>query len=225
MHTGIGQVVELLLKDGCRLARISCPTSLIPSPGQYLLSSSDSDSPLPVPVFYTDSAPEGFIAAPLGANSWSPGQDVYLRGPLGRGFEMPPSARKVALIAWDTPPMRLRGLIKPALKKEAAVVLVCDSAAEQLPDEVEVQPLSALADILNWADYITLDVARENLHGLGERLGSLNQLPALRTAQVLVRTLMPCGGVADCGVCAVPLKSAWRLACKEGPVLDWRELG
>ena len=225
MHTGTGQVVELILEDGGQLARISCGASLIPSPGQYVLSDNASDSPLPVPVFYTDSTPEGFIAAPLGANSWRPGQQLYLRGPLGRGFERPPFARRVALIAFDTPPVRLRGLIKPALKLEAAVVLVCDSASEQLPDEVEVQPLSALADILNWADYIAFDVARENLPRLRERLGTSNQLPALRAAQVLVRTLMPCGGVADCGVCAVQLKSAWRLACKEGPVLNWRELG
>jgi hypothetical protein len=225
MHTGTGQVVELILEDGGQLARISCGANFIPAPGQYLLLGNASDSPIPVPVFYTDSAPQGFIAAPLGANPWSPGQEVYLRGPLGRGFELPLSARKVALIAFDTPPARLHGLIKPALKQEAAVVLVCDFVSDRLPDEVEVQPLSALADILNWADTIAIDVARENLQRLGERLGTSNQLPALRAAQVLVRTLMPCGGIADCGVCAVQLKSVWRLACKDGPVLDWRELG
>jgi dihydroorotate dehydrogenase electron transfer subunit len=225
MHTGTAQVVELILEDGWRLARISCGASLIPSPGQYILAGSASDTSLPVPVFYTDSAPQGFIGAPLGANSWSPGQEVHLRGPLGRGFEMPLSARKVALIAFDTPPVRLRGLIKPALKQEAAVALVSDFVSDRLPDEVEVQPLSALPDILNWADTIAVDVARENLPGLGQRLEVMNQIPAVRAAQVLVRTLMPCGGVADCGVCAVQIKPGWKLACKDGPVLDWRELG
>jgi len=29
---------------------------------------------------------------------------------------------------------------------------------------------------------------------------------------------------ADCGICAVPLKSDWKLACKDGPVFDWQEL-
>jgi len=225
MHTGTGQVVELILEDGGRVARLSCASSLIPSPGQYLLVSHAPDSPLPVPVFYTDSAPDGFIAAPLGPNPWSPGRDVYLRGPLGRGFELPLTARKVALIAFDSPPVRLRGLIKPALKQQAAVALVSDFASEELPDEVEVQPRSALPDILNWADFIAIDVARENLQRLGERFGLMNQLPAVRAAQVLVRTPMPCGGIADCGVCGVQLKSAWRLACKDGPVLDWREWG
>ena len=225
MHTGIGQVVELVLDDGSRLARISCPLNMVPSPGQYLLASDGSDLALPVPIFYTDFAPDGFIASSLAPDSWSPGQRLYLRGPLGRGFELPVSARKIALIAFDSSPVRLRGLITPALKQDAAIVLVCDLPAEQLPDEVEVQPLSTLMDVIHWADCIVLDAAREHLYALGERLGWTNQVPALREAQILVRTLMPCGGVAECGVCAVNVKSGWKLACKEGPVMDWRELG
>lgn len=228
MQTGKGRVVELVLEDGGHLARITCPPNMIPTPGQYLLvggADHASDSPLPVPVFYTDSAAEGFITAPLVNTSWRPGQELQLRGPLGRGFELPASARKVALVAFDESPIRLRGLIEPSLRQNAAVVLVCDFTPERLPNEVEVQPLAALADVMSWADYIALNAARENVYKLGERLGWPNQVPAVREAQVLVRTPMPCGGVAECGVCAVSLKSGWKLACKDGPVLDWRELG
>jgi len=222
-----GQVVELILQDGLRHARISCPVTLTPSPGQYLLASDASytilslskGSPLPVPVYYTDSAPQGFIAAPA-PDSWNPGQEIYLRGPLGRGFTLPASARKIALVAFDESPSRLRGLIQPALSQGAAVVLVTDSVAENLPDDVEVQPLSALTEILEWADYIAFDVARENLPGLMERLGKQNHSSALRDAQVLIRTPVPCGGVAECGVCAVTTKSGWKMACKEGPVFE-----
>ena len=231
MHTGTGRVVELVLEDGGHLARITCPPNMIPTPGQYMLvgeaneAGHASDTPLPVPVFYTDSAAEGFIATPLVPDSWAPGQELHLRGPLGRGFELPASARKVALVAFDEPPLRLRGLIEPSLRQNAAVVLVCDFAPERLPNEVEVQPLAALADITSWADYMALNAARENLYKLGEKLGWSNQVPALREAQVLIRTPMPCGGFAECGVCAVNLKSGWKLACKDGPVLDWSELG
>ena len=227
MNTGRGHIVEVSLEDGKRLVRISCRTKLIPAPGQYLLvgeANHDSDSPLPVPVFYTDLAPEGFIGAPLTHEAWGPGQELYLRGPLGRGFDLPIAARKVALVAFDDPPVRLLGLIQPALRQDAAVVLVCDYASERLPDEVEVQPLSALADVLSWADYMALDVTREHMPQLSERLAGLKQYPAVRESQVLVRTAMPCGGVAECGVCAASGKSGWKLACKDGPVLDWRDL-
>ena len=43
-------------------------------------------------------------------------------------------------------------------------------------------------------------------------------------AQALVLGPMPCGGLADCGVCAVTTRSDWKLACKEGPVFDLEEI-
>ena len=228
MSTGKGKVLELILRDGCRHVRVSCPPGLIPSPGQYLLAGDGSDAPLSVPLFHTDSAPQGFTAIASVPDSWHPGLELHLRGPLGRGFTLPSSARKVGLVAFDdkrSSPARLRGLIQPALKQEAAVVLVCNSTPDSLPDDVEVQPLSALHEIIEWADYLALDVARANLDQLRERLGKLKQLAAGKDAQVLVGTPVPCGGVADCGICAVNLKSDWKLACKDGPVFNWNEVG
>lgn len=222
MHTGKGQITELILEDGCRYARLACPEALVPAPGQYLLASDASDAPLPVPVFYTDSAPGGFIA--LAADYWKPGDELHLRGPLGHGFSLPPLARKVALIAFDDDPVRLRGLISPALKQAAAVVLITDSTGDALPDDVEVQPLTAMEEALQWADYVAIDVHRDSLGELKERLLKPNQVAAVRDAQVLVRTPMPCGGIADCGVCAVATKPSWKMACKDGPVFDWREI-
>ncbi|RPI94125.1 MAG: hypothetical protein EHM40_07635 [Chloroflexi bacterium] len=235
MSTGKGQVLELILEDGCRYVRVACPPNLIPSPGQYLLASDGPDSPLPVPLFHTDSDARSFVAAaPVPDSStgllrlWTPGLELQLRGPLGRGFTLPSSARKAGLVAFDdkrSSPARLRGLIRPALKQAAAVVLVCSSTPDNLPDDVEVQPLSALQEIVEWADYLAFDAGRDNLDQLRERLGKLNQLAAGKAAQVLIRTPVPCGGIADCGVCAVSLKSGWRLACKEGPVFNWNEVG
>jgi NAD(P)H-flavin reductase len=224
MHTGKGQVLELILEDGYRYVRISCPPNLIPSPGQYLLAGDGSDAPLPIPLSYTDSAPQGFIASATIPKSWNPGTELYLRGPLGHGFDLPLSARKVGLISLDDSLARLRGLIQPALKQDAAVVIVGTSSSDHLPDEVEVHPLSALNDIVSWADYLAFDVARENLNQLKERLGKLNRVAVGQMSQILINTPIPCGGVAECGVCAVKLKSTWKLACKDGPVFDWREM-
>jgi hypothetical protein len=224
MHTGKGQILETILEDGLRLVRIACPASLIPTAGQYLLASDASDSPLPVPLFYTDSAPEGFMAASPFPDSWMPGMSLSLRGPLGRGFVVPATARKVALVAFDDSPLRLRGLIRPALKQGAAVVLISGSAMDHVSDEVEMHPLSALSEIMAWADYAAFDVARANLFEMQEKLGIKNQIAAPYEAQVLIRTSMPCGGVAECGVCAVNLSSGWQMACKDGPVFDLWEI-
>lgn len=224
MHIGTGHVLELILEDENRYVRVSCPPHLIPAPGQYLLANDGSDSPLPVPVFYSDFAPQGFIAAAPATAGWSPGLVLHLHGPLGRGFSLPPTARRIGLVAWDDAPVRLRGLVRPALKQDAAVVLVSNTAPENLPDEVEVQPLSNVDDILEWADYLAFDAAREKLQQLREWLRNRSPLAAGGETQVLIRTPVPCGGIADCGVCAVTLRSDWKLACKHGPVFDWREL-
>lgn len=223
MHTGRGRIIELILQDGGRAARVSCPTELTPAPGQYLLAGDDSYAPLPVPVHFTDSAPGGFIVSPV-PDFWMPGTEISLRGPLGNGFALPASARKVGLIALDSSPSRLRGLILPALTQGAAVVFVSDSQVENLPDEVEVQPLSALGDVVAWADYAAFDVTRENLPGWMERLRELKQTSTLKEAEILIRAPVPCGGVAECGVCAVVTKSGWKMACKDGPVFALREI-
>jgi hypothetical protein len=223
MNAGVGKVLELLLQDGLRHTRIACPANLIPSAGQYLLASSGSDPLLPVSVFYTDSALEGFIAAPA-PDSWIPGVKLFLRGPLGRGFALPPGAKKICLVAFDDAPIRLRGLIRSSMKQHAAVTLVTDAGVDSFPDEIEVQPLGSLTEILAWADYVAMDVARDNLQRLMEKLGKANLLSVMKEAEVLVRAPTPCGGIAECGVCAVTTRSGWLMTCKDGPVFSFNDL-
>ncbi len=131
-------------------------------------------------------------------------------------FTAPAAARKIALIAFDDSPERLRGLIPIAFKQKAEVVLVSNMTAYDLPEAVEVQPLQALKDIYQWADYAAFDATRENLPRLGKMLGVGNQ----PQAQVLVRAPMPCGAIAECGVCSIIIHREWKMICKDGPVFD-----
>ena len=220
MKNGAGQLVEIYL-DSC--ARIFCSPDQIPAPGQYLLAhpkENGSDSPLAVPVFFSDSASNGFRSAPFLPLSWRPGTQLNLRGPLGHGFSVPAFARKVALIAFDESPARLRGLIEIALNQDAEVVLVSNSTVDDMPEAVEVQPLQAMNDIYQWADYAALDVARENLIRLKEMLGKTEQARTPREAQVLVHAPMPCGALAECGICALTIRHEWKMICKDGPVFE-----
>jgi dihydroorotate dehydrogenase electron transfer subunit len=130
----------------------------------------------------------------------------------------------VALIAFDDAPSRLRGLIAPALKQGASVVLVTDFGSDSYPDAVEVQPLSVLDEVLTWADYGAFDVIRENLLELRECLGRMRQAWVGKDAQVIICTPIPCGGIADCGVCSVMLKSGPQMACQDGPVFELKEI-
>ncbi len=235
MKQGLGELVELYLEDGLRGGRLLCPQTLIPAPGQYLLAHDPaSDSPLPAPVFNAGSIPGGFLAAPPVPQTWRPGTTLSLRGPLGRGFSLPASARRIALAALGETSARLKPLFAVALAQNSSLVLVSDLDLLDLPPEVEIQPVSALAEVARWADFLAIDVARESLPGLREMLGFNNQArvtfarPGLAgragEAQVLVVTPMPCGGLAECGVCAVTTRRGWKMACKDGPVFALNEL-
>ncbi len=230
MKIGEGQLHKIYLDSS---ARIICPPELIPAPGQYLLAHArGSNSPLAVPVFFSESAPNGFRSVPFLDSSWLPGTRLNLRGPIGHGFSISASARKVALIAFDDSPARLRGLISLALKQNAEVVLVCESGVMDFPEIVEIQPLQAMLDVYQWADYAAIDVRRENLDQLMERLWKQEHVQArseaaalsLSKGQVLIRAPMPCGALAECGVCALTFRHKWKMICRDGPVFELNDL-
>lgn len=219
MKIGKGKIAEILLNGSLW---VECSPDLIPSPGQYLHAYKPaSDAPLPVSLFSIESTPSGFRSAPPASFDCAPGDVIDLRGPLGHAFQIPPFAKKIALIALDDSIARLYGLISLSLKQNAEIVLVCNSAQGDLPEVVEIQPLQALTDVLKWADYAAFDVQRENLNRLKEMLKNENQLSPKIEAQILVHAPMPCGGIAECGVCGLTLNREWKMICKEGPVFNF----
>lgn len=225
VRQGAGELVELYLEGGLTGGRVLCPQNLIPKAGQYLLAYDPaSNLPLPVPVYNAGSVPGGFLIAPPIPQSWQPGTTLSLRGPLGKGFSLPDSARHVVLVALAETSTRLKPLLVEALEQDASVVLVSDLEIHDLPSEVEIQPVSALAEVTQWADYLAMDMTCESLSGLREMLGLNGQAKLKCEAQVLVFMPMPCGGMGECGVCAVTVRRGWKMSCQDGPVFDLKEL-
>jgi hypothetical protein len=227
------RVAELFLDGGEPAAHISCEANLIPTPGRYLLArAAGTDPALAVPLFCTQPLADGFLAAPPLPRalppeeglSWAPGTRLLLRGPLGHGFTLPATSRRVALAALDSSAARLLALLGPALHQEASIVLICKDPPSGLPLAVEVQPLAGLHEALAWADYMALDAARESLGGLKQILARDGALKMPYKTQILVRAPLPCGGLADCAICAVEGRGGWRLACKDGPVFELGDL-
>jgi dihydroorotate dehydrogenase electron transfer subunit len=218
MKTGTGILNETYLNRNAA-GWILCPAGLIPAPGQYLLASNplDINEILPVPIFPAGSAAGGFLAAPPLPRTWQPGTSLNLRGPLGKGFSLPLSARAVALVAMGETSARLGALLEPALKQRAAVVLLCSTPPHDLPAEVEIMPISSLKEVAAWADYLAFDLPRAAIPTI---LGSNKDFLYSREAQALITAPMPCGGMGECGVCAVVTKRGPKLACKDGPVFD-----
>lgn len=232
--------------DGNRFAAwIDCPPAAVPAPGQYVLAFSPTEplSAIGTALFRGEASAglepstRGFLAAPPFPASWTPGTPLVLRGPLGHGFSL--SGQRLALAALGDSAARLLPLAGEALRRGGAVTLFTGAALPALPASIEIYPLDSLPEALAWADCLAIDLALEALPGLRACLG-LNQGDRLLfPAQALVVTPMPCGGLADCGACAVPASAvparrtaarrssgrfSYLLACLDGPVFDLDEL-
>lgn len=221
---GEGRVSELLLLDGQSCVRLECPPGIVPGPGQYVLAHAQgTDAPLAAALFATRMLPDGFVAAPPLASTWTPGTQLRLRGPLGHGFVIPAGARRIALAALDGSARVLLALLDPAFRQAAEVTLVCEMPPDDVPLQVEVQPVAELWEACRWADYVALDAARERLPQVVE-IFQRRRAAMKADAQVLVRTPMPCGALAACGACTVDVGGVALLACEDGPVFDLRQL-
>jgi NAD(P)H-flavin reductase len=226
MHHFFCSILETRL-EGEKLvsATLPRPSGLAIVPGQYLLAHAPAlDEILPTPLFYAGwDANSIEIAPPLPLN-WTSGLQLALRGPLGKGFHLPISARKVLLISLDTLPHRLLPLARLALAQDASVSLFAHSLPASLPEEIEILHLEELQNALQWADYLALDLTLEQLPGLLNllHLESFQKIPC--PAQALFYSPMPCGGTADCGICALHTRRGTKLACKDGPVFNLEEL-
>lgn len=209
------------------MAWIDCPPGAVPAPGQYLAGHAPGDPVeiLPTALFSSRSASSGFLAAPHIPQSWEPGCELVLRGPLGGGFQIPADSRRVALIATSNTPARLLPLAEKALGNGAAVALFTDAFLPPLSSAVEAQPLNAAPEAAAWADFLAVEITLDSLEALGTTLGLAPEERPSCPAQVLVLVSMPCSGLGECGACAVPMRRGWKAACKDGPVFDLKDLG
>lgn len=213
-------ITELCLMGGLRSAHIECEMGMVPTPGRYVLAHLEgSEVPLATELFAAEYHPNGFIAAPPVPGGWRPGSVLDLRGPLGKGFELPPGCRHVALIAFNNDPSRLLPLVAAATRQDASVAMVCGAPPSDLPFQLEIHPPELMSDVCAWSDYAAFDVERGSVPALVNALRADGNI-LTGGGQVLVRAPMPCGGLAECGVCTVRTARGTQLTCIDGPVFD-----
>ncbi len=225
MRISKGRITEIISGFGETPAyQLDCPPELIPAPGQYLLvDDGEADSVVAVHLFRVGTAPEVFLQNPaFQPRHWFPGVELNLRGPLGRGFAPPPEVEHIALAAPNNSVERLLPLI--AENPQADMAVFSDTPLPALPLAVEAYPFDELPDALGWADFLAMDLSSEMLPSLRTKLRLDPHGRLACAAQALILLPMPCGGLAECGVCAVSARKGFKLACKDGPVFDLNSL-
>ncbi len=231
MRTGEGRIIEILLDaQGKAAAWIACSGRMVPAPGQYLMAWAEGDfqAPLATPVFPAEIYPDKFLCAPPLPGNWEPGMPLRLHGPIGQGFSVYDRAtlspQRLVLAGLGKSPARLLPVALQAAREKRLVTIFTDGPLSDLTPEIEFYPLGDLPEALAWAEFIALDVPIPELGGLRKALGLADSAELTRPGQALVYSPMPCAGMGACGVCAVPTKKGWKLACKDGPVFNLNEI-
>jgi hypothetical protein len=222
-----GRVGEIRLGAGGRMeAQIFCSSVAAPSVGQYVLASflDDLEAVLGNPIFMVGKSLQGFWADSLYPAAWAPGTNLDLVGPLGHGFDLPRNIQRLGLVALGETVSRLMPLVHLTALTKGGMTLFTDLTLPMLPVALEVYPLASLKESLDWPDFMALDVPLPHLAELREVLGLSEGDGLPCPAQVLVTTPIPCAGMAQCGVCAVPSRRGWKMACEDGPVFDLNSL-
>ncbi|MEE8389372.1 MAG: hypothetical protein V3S14_01060, partial [Anaerolineae bacterium] len=177
-----------------------------------------------------------------------PGTSVNLIGPLGQGFEVPSTTRRLLLVADTThlpvllPLARPRNQVffeKPGFS--ISLLLSAPTAAELypihlLPPALEVHIVTAdgsaghhgstpdlFPDLARWADCVCIASDPASYPALAEVVQEVRIKPGHRFAQALVAPPTVCG-VGACQGCAVEVARGTKLACTDGPVFDLLEL-
>ena len=227
MHHTTGRVSEIRLGAG-KTAEVCliCEESTVPSAGQYVLGF-DPDDPgevLSTPLFPIEMTSRGFWAAPLTPTRWAPGIKLNLTGPHGHGFSLPANIQRLGMAVLGDTVSRLLPLVHQMALTQGGMTLFTDLPLPKLPSALEVHPLAALKDALDWPDYLALDIPLESLPLTGAALGLTPRAVLPCPAQVLVTTPMPCAALARCGACAIPARRGWKLVCEDGPVFNLNDL-
>ncbi len=231
MKTHTCTIHRISNRFGFRTITLKTGVPLIFAAGQYLLASAETgqDDPIPTSLFLESvDGNEVSICSPS-PSGWTPGQGLSFRGPLGHGFRLPDLFRRMALIGLDGHPGRLMPLIQAGRQKKADIVLAGDFYSnpvimQDIPPQVELAGLEQLTELLAWADFIGMDVPLEKIQCLEKLIGDGAYKTQNGTIQVLIHTGMPCGGIAECGICSVRTKRGYKLACQDGPVFDLADL-
>ncbi|MBI3361525.1 MAG: hypothetical protein HY023_10485 [Chloroflexi bacterium] len=236
MRQFTARIVRLnALANGHVLAAVAGPLPGGHAAGQFYLAlpaerNQSARHYLRLPLFLESFGPDGMtIELPPDLTYLSPGDELDLIGPCGRGLILPERARNVLLIAGPAGPARLRPIADSALARRASIVLYSETpqSLDGLSPEIEARFGPAhLSEAVGWADAIYADLERSALSDLQRRLrdGAANgEWPTLPLAFALLKPPMPCG-VGACLACAVFTSHGWKLACADGPFFDLLDL-
>lgn len=226
-----GRIEEVLLEAYKNASmRISLPQNGHARFGQYLLANRPDEPSEILPLtFFPAFDPNSeeprdrfLLSGPL-PEDWLPGMQLSIRGPIGSPFAIPKASQRIALHAMQGNPSRLLALLNEKLPRELAIVLISEKVPLGLPEEIEIRSAKHFKEIVEWSDFLLLDIQMANFESSIEELARL-EIALHARGKLLISGSYPCGALADCGLCSLEGMGREMLACKHGPLIPLSDL-
>lgn len=190
-------------------------------PGQFFIAYVAGKDYHVWPVYFVSFQEDHFFLRPE-ESRWELGDSISLKGPIGNGFSDLSMYQNILLINLGTNHGVLSALMEVGLKSNKNVAIFTKNHEIQFPPTVEIILPGLLEESINWADFIVVDIDRDNLsieHELIKTI-DLSNTPC----EIFIYCPILCSGNAECMVCTINTKKGKVKTCKQGQVFDLKSL-
>ena len=153
---------------------------------------------------------------------WEIGDELKLRGPIGEGFRAIRPYQNLLLIDLENEIQSLYSLMEEGLNSGKNVVYSAKETNFPIPSSVEIMPLELSQETIRWADFIAVEVNRDDLQKFSNLFFQIRELNI--DCDVLVHCPILCSGKSECMVCAIKTKRGWVKTCQNGQVIKLDQL-
>ena len=190
-------------------------------PGQFFMGYVAGKDYHVSPVYFVSSQEDHFFLRPE-ESRWELGDLVTLKGPIGNGFSDLSLYQNILLINSGMDNGVLSAVIEAGLKSNKNIAISTTNHDIQFPPSVEIILSDSIEESIEWADFIVVDIDRDNLPIERElfRKIELSNTPC----EIFIYCPFLCSGNAECMLCTVNTKHGKVKTCKQGQVFDLKTL-
>ena len=220
MKQRIAKILSVRNLGDLRLISLDISVSDL-KPGQFFLAFHPEKDDHLSSIYYVMNKDEYYFSVPEYA-SWELGDQLITRGPIGAGLKIPAMYSNLLCISTCENVGGLYPVIENSVRTGKNVACMVSSNNIPLPNSVEVVFPEMLEDTLGWADYVLIEMNRDELKYQQELLQRITNsgLPA----EILLYCPILCSGDAHCMVCSVKTKKGWIQTCHIGSTFYLDEL-
>lgn len=185
--------------------------------GQFFLVSNPTKDSKIMPVYVFSLDQEVDFSFPSDAR-WDIGDFLHFHGPIGSGFNDLSMYSNIFLLSLNSDLLSLNALFNTGIKENKNIVYYSENKDIPIPPTVEIITKDRIAETIEWANYIAIEMKREDLPKNYEVLKNIKE-HAL-TCELLIYCPILCLGKANCLICSLKTKQGWVKTCQQGQIFN-----